>query len=339
MAEIDKKKLREIALANMNKKYGKNTVVNIGLGGAQEDIDCIGTGIMGLDLMLSQSMPKGRIVEIYGPESSGKTTLTLHVAAEAQKQGGNVLFVDAEHALDLKYAKALGVQTDDLDLCQPNCGEQGLDVTIDAVQSGAYDLVIVDSVAALTPKAELEGEMGDNHVGRQARMMSMAMRKLTHSISASNCLVIFINQLRMKIGVMFGNPETTTGGNALKFYASQRLDVRKQVSQNEKDKNTGEIIANEITVKSVKNKMGPPFRTITLDIEYGKGISVAGDLLNQAVKFGLIEKAGAWYKYQGDNFAQGKTKAKAYIEENEEFSEKLRNQIKMVSTTGELPAE
>jgi len=342
MAELTKEQLRQAAIANINKKYGKNSLINLGDGTVSEDIDCITTGILGLDLILGQSFPKGRISEIYGPESSGKTTLALHVAAKASQAGENVGFVDAEHALDLKYARALGVDVDNkFDLCQPDYGEQGLDILIEMVKSNAYGLLVVDSVAALTPKKEIDGEMDDQNMGLHARIMSKAMRKLTAEVSRSNTHVIFINQLRMKIGVMFGNPETTTGGNELKFYASQRIDVRKHISDNEKDAD-GEIVSNKVKIKIVKNKMAPPLRDIMLDIEYGKGFSKTGDLLDQGVKHGLILKSGAWFKLAGgdSNFAQGRSKAKAYLEENPEIMDSIYDSVVNVRNGGgEIPLD
>ena len=325
---------REAALAMINKKYGKNTLINIGDGSAVLDIPCIGSGILGIDLALGQAFPEGRISEVYGPESSGKTTLALHVAAQAQRQGKNVAFIDAEHALDLKYAAALGVDVKALDLCQPDCGEQGLNVANDLIKTGAYGLIVVDSVPALTPKAELNGEIGDSHVGLQSRMMSQGLRIMTGEISKHQTHVLFINQLRMKIGVMFGNPETTPGGRALPYYASQRVDVRRIGSTKDKD---GEVISNQTKIKIVKNKMAPPFREIIVDIEFGKGISISGDILDHAVKYGLVEKKGAWYAYQGENVAQGREKAKLWLEENLEIQDKLYRDIFSIRQTGELP--
>lgn len=328
---------REAALALIEKKFGKNTIINLGQGTAFEEIGCLNSGILGIDLALGQSFPEGRISEIYGPESSGKTTLALHVAANTQKRGKRVAFIDAEHALDLKYARALGINVEELDICQPDTGEQGLEVAAELIKSGAYGLIIVDSVAALTPKAELEGEVGDSHVGLQSRMMSQALRIITGAINHSRTHVIFINQLRMKIGVMFGNPETTSGGRALPFYASQRMDVRRTGSEKDKE---GEMISNKTRIKVVKNKMAPPFRIWEGDIEFGKGISRSGDLLDLAVKHDLIEKKGAWYAYEGNNVAQGREKAKLWLEENEEIMDHLYDTIVQIRTGGgELPFE
>ena len=331
-------KLREAARAAIDKKYGKRTLVSLNeTTDFDGNIQTIGTGILGLDLALGQAIPKGRIIEVYGPESSGKTTLALHIAAEANKQDGYVAFVDAEHALDINYAKAIGVDVENkFDINQPDYGEQALDIAIDLVKSNAYDLIIIDSVAALTPKAEIEGDMGDSHMGLQARMMSQALRKLTSVVAQSQCVVLFINQLRMKIGVMFGNPETTTGGNALKFYASQRIDIRKLISQNEKNK-AGEMISNKVKIKIVKNKMAPPFREIILDIEYGKGFSKIGDLIDQAEKYGIIHKSGAWYTLGNKkNIAQGRANMKSYLENNQDLIPKIVEAVHTAYTTGEI---
>jgi recombination protein RecA len=338
MAKEDKnltpEQRRQAALAIINKKYGKNTLINIGDGSTTLDIPCIGSGILGVDLALGQAFPEGRISEVYGPESSGKTTLALHVAAQAQRQGKNVAFIDAEHALDLKYAAALGVNVKELDLCQPDSGEQGLNVVNDLIKTGAYGLIVIDSVAALTPQKELEGEIGDSHMGLQSRMMSQGLRIMTGEINKHRTHVLFINQLRMKIGVMFGNPETTPGGRALPFYASQRIDVRRTGSTKDKE---GDAISNQTRIKIVKNKMSPPFREINVDIEFGKGISISGDILDHAVKYGLVDKKGAWYAYQGDNVAQGRERAKVWLEENQEILDKLYRDIFSIRQTGEIP--
>lgn len=317
----EKMKAREIALALVEKQFGKGTIIK--MDGAPIAYPCYGTGILSIDYMLGVAIPKGRIIEIYGPESSGKTTLTLQIAANVQAQGGTVAFVDAEHALDTGYATKLGVNVPDLDISQPDSGEQALDVVDILVKSGAYNLIIVDSVAALTPKAELEGDMGDSHMGLQARLMSQALRKLTGSIARSDCTVIFINQLRMKIGVMFGNPETTTGGNALKFYASQRLDVRRMVAIKD-----GEVvIGNRTKVKCVKNKMAPPFGECELDLMYGEGFEPTGDVLDNAVKFGIVEKAGAWYAYNNSKLGQGRENSKNFLKSNQPILNEIRNKV------------
>ena len=289
------------------------------------DVQAISTGSLGLDIALGiGGFPKGRIIEVYGPESSGKTTLALHAVAEAQKQGGNCAFVDAEHALDPIYAKKLGVDLDELLISQPDAGEQALEIADTLVRSGAIDVLVVDSVAALVPRAELEGEMGDTHVGLQARLMSQALRKLTSSISRSNCLVIFINQIRLKIGVMFGNPETTTGGNALKFYASVRLDIRRIGAIKDRD----EVVGNQTRVKVVKNKVAAPFRTVEFDIMYGEGISKTGELLDLGVAAGLVEKAGAWFSYNGQRIGQGRENSKNFLTENPEIANEIETAIR-----------
>jgi len=308
----------------MEKSYGKGTVMRLG-DKPVENIDAIPTGSLGLDIALGiGGLPKGRIVEIYGPESSGKTTLTLHCVAEEQKKGGVCAFVDAEHALDPQYAKKLGVDLDELLISQPDTGEQALEITDTLVRSGAVSMVVVDSVAALTPKSELEGDMGDSNVGVQARLMSQAMRKLTGSISRSNCMVIFINQIRMKIGVMFGSPETTTGGNALKFYSSVRLDIRRIGAIKDRD----EVVGNATRVKVVKNKVAPPFKQVEFDIMYGEGISKNGELLDLGVKAGVVEKSGAWYSYMDERIGQGRENAKIFLKENPNIALSIEDKIR-----------
>jgi len=310
---MDKSKALEAALGQIEKAFGKGSVMKLGHQQNAVDIDAISTGSLGLDIALGiGGLPRGRIVEIYGPESSGKTTLALHVAAEAQKKGGVCAFVDAEHALDPAYAKKLGVDIDELLISQPDAGEQALEIADTLVRSGAVDVLVVDSVAALVPRAELEGEMGDTHVGLQARLMSQALRKLTSSISKSNCLVIFINQIRLKIGVMFGSPETTSGGNALKFYASVRLDIRRIGAIKDRD----EIVGNQTRVKVVKNKVAPPFRVVEFDIMYGEGISKLGELLDLGVNANIVEKAGSWFSYKEERIGQGRENAKKFLREN-----------------------
>lgn len=318
--DANKRKALDAALAQIDRQFGKGSVMRLGEKGAQNDIEAISTGSLGLDVALGiGGLPKGRIVEIYGPESSGKTTLTLQVIAECQRAGGTAAFVDAEHALDPIYAEKLGVNLEELLISQPDTGEQALEITDMLVRSGAVDVVVVDSVAALTPKAEIEGDMGDHHVGLQARLMSQALRKLTANIKRSNSMVIFINQIRMKIGVMFGNPETTTGGNALKFYASVRLDIRRTGSI----KRGEEVIGSETRVKVVKNKVAPPFRQTEFEIFYGEGISRLGEVVDLGVKEGFIEKAGAWYSYKGTKIGQGKENAKQYLRENPQIAGEL----------------
>ncbi|MFQ5839546.1 MAG: recombinase RecA [Candidatus Methylomirabilales bacterium] len=323
----------ELAISQIEKLYGKGSVMRLGTSGAMEPVAVIPTGSLELDAALGVGgVPRGRVVEIFGPEASGKTTLALHIIAEAQKTGGSVAFVDAEHALDPKYAQALGVNTDDLLISQPDTGEQALDITEVLVRSGAIDVVVIDSVAALVPRAEIEGEMGDAHVGLQARLMSQALRKLAAAISKSRTCVIFINQIREKIGVMFGNPETTTGGRALKFYASLRLDIRRIASI--KDGET--VVGARVRVKVVKNKLAPPFRNAELDILYGEGISRLGSLLDLAAKHNLIEKSGAWYAYNGDRIGQGRDNAKRFLAENpavaDEIEARLREVLMMPAT-------
>ena len=318
--EEDKKKALVAALGQIERQFGKGAVMRMGDGTALPDIEVISTGSLALDVALGiGGLPKGRVVEIYGPESSGKTTLTLQVVAECQRAGGTAAFVDAEHALDPSYAEKLGVEIDDLLISQPDTGEQALEITDMLVRSGAVDVVVVDSVAALTPRAEIEGDMGDSHMGLQARLMSQALRKLTGNIKRSNTMVIFINQIRMKIGVMFGSPETTTGGNALKFYSSVRLDIRRIGSI----KKGEEILGNETRVKVVKNKMAPPFKKAEFEILYGEGISRLGELIDLGVEHGLVKKAGAWYSYGTDRIGQGKENAKSYLRENPDTAAEL----------------
>ncbi|SFV29104.1 recombinase RecA [Hyphomicrobium facile] len=322
--KMDKKQALEQALAQIDKAFGKGSIMRLGAHD-KLDIEAISTGSLGLDIALGiGGLPKGRIIEIYGPESSGKTTLALQVVAEAQKKGGICAFVDAEHAIDPGYAKKLGVKVEELLISQPDTGEQALEIADTLVRSGAVDVLVVDSVAALTPKAELEGEMGDSLPGLQARLMSQALRKLTGSISKSNTMVIFINQIRMKIGVMFGNPETTTGGNALKFYASVRLDIRRigQIKERE------ETVGNQTRVKVVKNKVAPPFKQVEFDIMYGEGISKVGELIDLGVKAGLVEKSGAWLSYNGDRIGQGRENAKTYLKENPKAAAELERAIR-----------
>ena len=320
----NKGKALTAALAQIERQFGKGSVMRMG-DQKRERIPAISTGSLGLDVALGiGGLPKGRIGEIYGPESSGKTTLTLSVIAQAQKQGANCAFVDAEHALDPDYAEKLGVKLDDLIVSQPDTGEQALEITDMLVRSGAVDVIIVDSVAALVPKAEIEGEMGDSHVGLQARLMNQALRKITGSVKNANCLVIFINQIRMKIGVMFGNPETTTGGNALKFYASVRLDIRRIGAVKQGDEVTG----NETRVKVVKNKVAPPFRQAEFQILYGHGINVLGEIIDMGVQLGLVDKSGAWYAYKGDKIGQGKSNACDYLKENQAVREEIEAAIR-----------
>ena len=321
----NKKKALAAALGQIERQFGKGTVMRMGDAPAARDIDAISTGSLGLDIALGiGGLPKGRVIEIYGPESSGKTTLTLQVIAQCQKMGGTAAFVDAEHALDPIYAQKLGVNVDDLLVSQPDNGEQALEIADMLVRSNAVDIVVVDSVAALTPKAEIEGDMGDSHMGLQARLMSQALRKLTGNIKRSNTLVIFINQIRMKIGVMFGNPETTTGGNALKFYASVRLDIRRIGSIKKGD----EIIGSETRVKVVKNKVSPPFKEAEFEILYGEGISLMGELVDLGVKQGLINKAGAWYSYKGDKIGQGKENARQYLKDHPDAAKEIEQAIR-----------
>jgi recombination protein RecA len=321
----DKQKALESALAQIERQFGKGSIMKLGTAGAVMEIEATSTGSLGLDIALGiGGLPKGRIVEIYGPESSGKTTLTLHVVAEEQKKGGVCAFVDAEHALDPQYAKKLGVNLDELLISQPDTGEQALEIVDTLVRSGAVSLVVIDSVAALTPKAELEGDMGDATVGAQARLMSQAMRKLTASISRSNCMVIFINQIRMKIGVMFGSPETTTGGNALKFYASVRLDIRRIGSIKDRE----EVVGNTTRVKVVKNKVAPPFKQVEFDIMYGEGISKTGELIDLGVKAGVVEKSGAWFSYGDERIGQGRENAKQFLRDNPDVAASIEDKIR-----------
>ena len=314
----------ELAVSTIEKQFGKGSIMRLGDEIPAPEVRVVPTGSLGLDIALGVGgLPRGRVVEIYGPESSGKTTLALHVVAQAQKLGGICAFVDAEHALDVSYARRLGVRTDDLLVSQPDCGEQALDITEMLVRSGAVDVVVVDSVAALTPRAELEGEMGDSHMGLQARLMSQALRKLTGTISKSHTLVIFINQIRMKIGVMFGNPETTTGGNALKFYASVRLDIRRVGALKDGDK----VVGNRTRVKVVKNKMAPPFREVEFDILYGEGISREGDLIDLAAECDVVEKSGAWFGFEGERIGQGRENARLYLREHPDVAKKIEAKL------------
>ena len=322
---MDKQKALDAALSQIERAFGKGSIMKLGTKGESIEIETVSTGSLGLDIALGiGGLPRGRIVEIYGPESSGKTTLALHVIAQAQKTGGNCAFVDAEHALDPAYARKLGVNIDELLISQPDAGEQALEIADTLVRSGAIDVLVVDSVAALVPRAELEGEMGDSHMGLQARLMSQALRKLTGSISKSNCMVIFINQIRMKIGVMFGNPETTTGGNALKFYASVRLDIRRIGAIKERDT----VVGNQTRVKVVKNKMAPPFRVVEFDIMYGEGISKLGELIDLGSQAGVVEKSGAWFSYDGQRIGQGRENAKQYLRDNPAMAEAIENKVR-----------
>ncbi len=323
--DMDKQKALEAALGQIERAFGKGSVMKLGQSGMAVEVAVISTGSLGLDIALGVGgLPKGRVVEIYGPESSGKTTLALQVVAEAQKRGGIAAFIDAEHALDPSYTGKLGVDVDELLISQPDTGEQALEIADTLVRSGAIDVLVIDSVAALTPRAELEGEMGDTHVGLQARLMSQALRKLTGSISRSQCMVIFINQIRMKIGVMFGSPETTSGGNALKFYASVRLDIRRigQIKDRE------EVIGNQTRVKVVKNKVAPPFRMAEFDIMYGEGISKVGELLDLGVKAGVVEKSGSWFSHEGQRIGQGRENAKQFLHDNVEIADEIERRIR-----------
>ncbi|HBQ22865.1 MAG: recombinase RecA [SAR116 cluster bacterium] len=322
---MDKEKALEAALGQIERAYGKGAVMRLGQEGAVIEIEAISTGSIGLDIALGiGGLPKGRVVEVYGPESSGKTTLALHVVAEAQKAGGVCAFVDAEHALDPVYAQKLGVNINELVISQPDTGEQALEITDTLVRSGAVSVIVVDSVAALTPRAELEGDMGDSLPGLQARLMSQALRKLTGSISRSNCMVIFINQIRMKIGVMFGNPETTTGGNALKFYSSVRLDIRRTTAIKDRD----EVMGNQTKVKVVKNKVAPPFREVIFDIMYGEGISREGELVDLGVKADIVEKSGSWFSFDGQRIGQGRENVKKFLKENPNVANEIDRRIR-----------
>src|SRR5579875_1207091 len=322
---MDKQRALEAALGQIERAFGKGSIMKLGAREAAADIEVIPTGSLGLDIALGiGGLPRGRIVEIYGPESSGKTTLALHVIAEAQKGGGTCAFIDAEHALDPAYARRLGVNVDELLISQPDAGEQALEIADTLVRSGAIDVLVIDSVAALVPRAELEGEMGDSHVGLHARLMSQALRKLTGSISKSRCMVIFINQIRMKIGIMFGNPETTTGGNALKFYASVRLDIRRIGAIKERE----QVIGNQTRVKVVKNKMAPPFKVVEFDIMYGEGISKRGELIDLGMQAGVVEKSGSWFSHDGQRIGQGRENAKNFLKDNPETAEAIERAIR-----------
>jgi len=342
---MDKQRALDAALSQIERAFGKGSIMKLGSHEAADDIETISTGSLGLDIALGiGGLPRGRVVEIYGPESSGKTTLALHVIAEAQRAGGTCAFIDAEHALDPGYARKLGVKVDDLLISQPDAGEQALEITDTLVRSGAIDVLVIDSVAALVPRAELEGEMGDSHMGLHARLMSQALRKLTGSISRSRATVIFINQMRYKIGVMFGNPETTTGGNALKFYASVRLDIRRIGAIKERD----QVIGNQTRVKVVKNKLAPPFKVVDFDIMYGEGISKRGELIDLGVQAGVVEKSGSWFSYEGQRVGQGRENAKAYLRDHGEVGEAIERAIRanaglvaeaMMAAPGEMAAE
>jgi recombination protein RecA len=335
-ADTEKAKALQAALAQIEKQFGKGTIMRLGEGEKIEDIQVVSTGSLGLDIALGVGgLPRGRVVEIYGPESSGKTTLTLQVIAEMQRQNGTCAFVDAEHALDIQYAQKLGVSVSDLLISQPDTGEQALEIVDSLVRSGAVDLIVIDSVAALVPKAEIEGEMGDSLPGLQARLMSQALRKLTATIKKTNCMVIFINQIRMKIGVMFGSPETTTGGNALKFYASVRLDIRRTGTI----KKGEEAIGNETKVKVVKNKVAPPFKTAEFDILFGEGISREGEVIDMGVGAGVLEKSGAWYAYNGEKIGQGRDNAREFLRENPELAREIENKVRASLEIPLLPAD
>lgn len=330
----EKLKALDLALGTIEKQFGKGSIMRLNAGDSlMKDVETVSTGALSLDIALGiGGLPKGRIIEIFGPESSGKTTLALSAIAQSQKKGGVVAFIDAEHALDVNYAKKLGVNIEDLLISQPDNGEQALEITETLVRSGAIDVLVVDSVAALTPRAEIEGEMGDSHMGLQARLMSQALRKLTASINRSNTLVIFINQIRMKIGVMFGNPETTTGGNALKFYSSVRLDVRRIGAI----KNGEEVVGNRTAVKVVKNKMAPPFTKVEFDLMYGEGISAEGDILDLATTAGMVEKSGAWYSYKGERLGQGRDQAKEFLKSNPAVRDELRTAVLAKNGIGQM---
>ena len=330
---MEKDKALDAALSQIERAFGKGSIMRLGQN-PNVDIEAISTGSLGIDIALGiGGLPKGRIIEIYGPESSGKTTLALSVIAQSQKKGGTCAFIDAEHALDPSYAKKIGVDIDNLLISQPDAGEQALEIADTLVRSGAIDVLVVDSVAALVPKAELEGEMGDSHMGLHARLMSQALRKLTSTVSRSNTLIIFINQIRMKIGVMFGNPETTTGGNALKFYASVRIDIRRIGSIKDKE----DVIGSQTRVKIVKNKVAPPFKIVDFDIMYGEGISKTGELIDLGVKAGIVEKAGAWFSYKGEKLGQGRENAKLFLKENPAVAEEIENKIR--ADAGHLTTE
>lgn len=332
---IDRQKAIEVALSQIEKAYGKGAVMKLGNKKAV-DVEAISTGSLGLDIALGiGGLPRGRVIEIYGPESSGKTTLTLHIIAEAQKAGGTCAFIDAEHALDPVYAKKLGCNTQELLISQPDSGEQALEIADTLVRSGAIDVIVVDSVAALVPKAEIEGDMGDQHMGLQARLMSQALRKLTSTLAKSNCMLIFINQIRMKIGVMFGSPETTTGGNALKFYSSVRLDIRRIGALKEKE----EMVGNQTRVKVVKNKVAPPFKTVEFDIMYGEGISKLGEIVDLGVKAEIIEKAGSWFSYNGQKIGQGRENVKKFLKENPVICDEIELKIRNNSNLSNIIAE
>ena len=323
--DVNREKAIDLAVSQIERQFGKGAIMKLGESGVPKDTPVVSTGSLGLDIALGiGGVPRGRVIEIYGPESSGKTTLALHIVAEAQKRGGMGAYIDAEHALDLSYAQKLGVKTDDLLISQPDHGEQALEIAETLVRSGAIDVLVIDSVAALVPKAEIEGEMGDAHMGLQARLMSQALRKLTGTISRSQTVVIFINQIRMKIGVMFGNPETTTGGNALKFYASVRLDIRRTGQIKDRD----DIVGNSTRVKVVKNKLAPPFKQVEFDIMYGAGVSKMGEVLDLGVKAGLVEKSGAWFSYDSIRIGQGRENAKTYLTENPEVAERIERAIR-----------
>jgi recombination protein RecA len=327
----DRTRALDAAISQIERAFGKGSVMRLGAAEQAQEIETVSTGSLGLDIALGVGgLPRGRIIEIYGPESSGKTTLTLHVIAEAQKAGGNAAFIDAEHALDPSYAKKLGVNLDDLLISQPDTGEQALEIADTLVRSGAIDVIVVDSVAALVPKAELEGEMGDAHVGLQARLMSQALRKLTASISRSKCMLIFTNQIRSKIGVMFGSPETTTGGNALKFYASVRLDVRRIGAVKDRD----ETVGNQTRVKVVKNKVSPPFRIVEFDIMYGEGVSKTGELIDLGAKAGVVEKSGSWFSYKSQRIGQGRENAKQYLRDHPEMAAEIEQTIRKEAGVG-----
>ena len=330
---MEKDKALDAALSQIERAFGKGSIMRLGQS-TNIDIEAISTGSLGIDIALGiGGLPKGRIVEIYGPESSGKTTLALSVIAQAQKKGGTCAFIDAEHALDPSYAKKIGVDIENLLISQPDAGEQALEIADTLVRSGAIDVLVVDSVAALVPKAELEGEMGDSHMGLQARLMSQALRKLTSTVSRSNTLIIFINQIRMKIGVMFGNPETTTGGNALKFYASVRMDIRRIGAIKDKD----DVIGSQTRVKIVKNKVAPPFKTVDFDIMYGEGISKTGELIDLGVKAGIVEKSGAWFSYKGEKLGQGRENAKLFLRDNPNIADEIESKIR--ADAGHLTTE